>query len=63
MTFLSNDLLGRQLFEQNKVLASSDTAFYDESGINIDEAVFEGLGDLNIDDDEEEEEEAEPVES
>ena len=44
------------------MLASSDTAFYDESGINIDEAVFEGLGDLNIDD-EDEVEEAESVKS
>lgn len=62
---ITNELLGRQLFEQNKVLASSDTAFYDESGINIDEAVFEGLGDLNVDDieDEDEKEEAEAGES
>jgi hypothetical protein len=37
------------LFEQNKVTASSDTAFYDETGLNIDEAVFEGLEDLAID--------------
>lgn len=44
---------GRQLFEQNKVTASSDTAFYDETGLNIDEAVFEGLEDLAIDEVEE----------
>lgn len=35
------------------MLASSDTAFYDESGINIDEAVFEGFDDLSIDEVEE----------
>lgn len=38
------------MFEQNKVTASSDTAFYDETGLNIDEAVFEGLEDLAIED-------------
>lgn len=41
------------MFEQNKVTASSDTAFYDETGLNIDEAVFEGLEDLAIDEVEE----------
>lgn len=44
-------LTGRQMFEQQKVLVDSDARFYDESGLNVDEAVFEGLDDLNIDDD------------
>ena len=40
-------LTGRQLFEQNKVLASSDSAYFEAAG---DEAVFEGLEDLQIED-------------
>jgi len=51
--FLQNTIpIGRQLFEQNKVTAASDCAFYDEAGLNIDEAVFEGMEYLDIDDDE-----------
>lgn len=34
----------------NKVTAASDTAFYDESGANIDESVFDGLEDLDLGD-------------
>lgn len=30
--------------------ASSDVAFYDEAGLNIDEAVFDGLDGLDLDD-------------
>ena len=29
--------------------ASSDVAFYDEAGLNIDEAVFDGLDGLDLD--------------
>jgi len=48
---LGNKLTGRQLFEMNKVTATSDSAFYDESGLNIDEAVFDGLDELDLSDD------------
>lgn len=44
-SFLSE---GRQLFEMNKVTASSDSAFYADAGMDIDEAVFEGLEDLEL---------------
>ena len=51
-SLLTAAYLGKQLFEQQKVSASSDAAFYAESGISIDEVVFDGLEDLEIDDEE-----------
>lgn len=49
-SYVLSHLVGRQLFEMNKVAATSDSAFYDEAGLCIDEAVFEGLEDLELSD-------------
>lgn len=44
----SQDHVGKQLFEQNKALATSDAIFYNDSGVAIDEKLFEDLEDLEI---------------
>lgn len=41
-------LTGRQLFEQNKSLINSDATFGDETDIVIDEGLFDGLDDLDV---------------
>lgn len=45
-------LTGRQLFEQNKVLATSDVAFLGDTDAVLDESAFEGLDTLDLEDDE-----------
>jgi hypothetical protein len=43
-------LTGRQLFEHNKALVTSDAAYGDEADIVVNEVLFEGLDDLDIED-------------
>ena len=54
-----NRLTGRQLFEQNRALATSDMNYADanEAIVEVDVGAFEGLDDLEIDDDDKEDEE------
>lgn len=49
-------LTGRQLFEKNKALATSDITFGDDEGLVFDdEELYEGLDDLQLEEEEEEE--------
>ncbi|PJF17105.1 hypothetical protein PSACC_03097 [Paramicrosporidium saccamoebae] len=43
-------LTGRQLFEHNKALVTSDATYGDEADIVVNEVLFEGLDDLEVDD-------------
>lgn len=55
----SNRLTGRQLFEQNRALATSDMNYADvnEAIVEVDVGAFEGLDDLDINDDDDIEDE------
>ncbi|KAL2916555.1 Protein gir2 [Polyrhizophydium stewartii] len=54
----SGKLTGRQLFEKDKTLASSDMQFMDEGDVAVDVELFDGL---EIDDEDEDEDEDEEV--
>lgn len=54
-------LTGRQLFERNKALATSDITFGDDEGLVFDnEELYEGLDDLQLEEGEEEKQEDHP---
>ncbi|KAI8826220.1 ubiquitin-conjugating enzyme/RWD-like protein [Fimicolochytrium jonesii] len=53
----SGKLTGRQLFEKDRTLASSDMAYIEDGDVTVDAELFEGMEDLDVGDDEEDEEE------